>query len=316
MISRGVRVLVKRGSVIRSIKETLVGDLFTNKRFVVGFSIFLFLVLFSVIGSIYAYPDPFAIYSPNGQVVPMCTEELRFLPPSPEHLLGTDNGCRDIFTWLVVGLKNSLWIAALAAAISTSIATALGLVAGYRGGWLDDLINFISNFLIVIPVFIILLMIVGYVPPEARTMALVALVIGLLSWPGPTRVVRSIAMQNKAQDYVEIAKLMKFTSTEIIFKEILPNVSSYIFLIYINAFSSAIFAEVGIGAIGYGPFDAVTLGRAFNAMINGGSFVLGLWWWFLPLGLVVVFLSYSLLQINLGLQHVFNPRLRFTVYGV
>ncbi|MEM1610234.1 MAG: ABC transporter permease [Sulfolobales archaeon] len=302
--------------LLKVFRETIVRDLFTNKRFVLGFGIFLALTLFALIGSIYAYPDPFAIYSPDGKIIYTCTEELRYQPPSPQHLLGTDNSCRDIFTWLVVGLKNSLWVAAVAAVISTSIAAVLGLLAGYRGGWLDEVINFTSNFLIVVPMFIVLLMVVGYVPPEMRTMMLVALVIGFLGWPAPARVVRSIAMQNKVQDYVDIAKLMKFTPIEIIFKEILPNILSYIFLIYVNAFSSAIFAEVGIGAIGYGPFDAVTLGRAFNAMLNGGAFTLGLWWWFVPLGLVVTFISYSLLQINLGMQHIFNPRLRFTVYGV
>lgn len=301
---------------ISFIRESLIGELFTNKRFTLGFAIFMSLVLLGYIGSLFAYPDPWDISIYNPTKTNQCIEELRFLPPSPEHLLGTDQGCRDIYTWLVVGLKNSLWIAALAGLISTLVAMILGLAAGYKGGLLDDIINFSANFLIVIPMFIVLLMVVGYVPPQARTTMLVAVVIGLLSWPGPTRVVRSMVMQNKASDYVDVAKLMNFTSTEIMIKEILPNISSYIFLIYIQSFSAAIFAEVGIGAIGYGPFDAVTLGRAFNNMIGGGAVTIGAWWWFVPLGLVVVFLSYSLLLINLGLQHVFNPRLKLTVYAV
>jgi peptide/nickel transport system permease protein len=311
-----MRPLTKLIGVSKSIKQTLLGDLFTNKRFVIGFTIFLFIILLGYVGSLFAYPDPWKIsyYTPGG--TDRCTDDLRYMPPSPEHLLGTDNNCRDIYTWLVVGLKNTIWIAALAGVIGTLIATVLGMIAGYRGGLLDDVINFSANFMIVIPMFIVLLMIVGYVPERLRTSMLVAVVIGLLSWPGPTRVVRSMVMQNKAADYVDMAKLTNFTSTEILFKEILPNIASYIFLIYINSFSSAIFTEVGIGAIGFGPFDAVTLGRAFNAMLAGGAITLGLWWWFMSLGLVVVFLSYSLLLINLGLQHVFNPRLRFTVYAV
>ncbi|MEZ0289785.1 MAG: ABC transporter permease [Sulfolobales archaeon] len=311
--SRHVTLINK---LLSSVRETLIGELLTNKRFVVGFSIFLALVLLGYIGSLYAYPDPFNVsyYSPDKSN--RCTEEIRYLPPNPHNLLGTDNGCRDIFTWLTVGLKNSLWIAALAGAISTIIASILGLIAGYRGGLIDDAINFSSNFLMVIPMFIVLLMVVAYVPEQLRSSLLVAVVIGILSWPGPTRVVRSLTLQNKSSEYVEMAKLTNFTSLEIVLKEILPNIASYVFLIYINSFSSAIFAEVGIGAIGFGPFDAVTLGRAFNAMINGGAIFIGAWWWFVPLGLVVVFLSYSLLQINLGLQHVFNPRLKFTVYAV
>jgi peptide/nickel transport system permease protein len=299
---------------LRGLKDTLVGELFTNRRFVVGFTIFLGLVLLGYVGSLFAYPDPWDISIYAGTTV--CTSEYRFLPPSPGHLLGTDQGCRDIYTWLVVGLKNSLWIAAVAAAISTAIASTLGLVAGYRGGILDDIINFVSNFLMVIPMFIVLLMLVSYVPPEARTSMLVAVVIGLTSWPGPTRVVRSMVMQHRAADYVDVAKLMNFSTAEIIFKEILPNIASYIFLIYINAFSGAVFAEVGIGAIGYGPWDAVTLGRTFNNIIYGGLVFVGAWWSFVTVGLVVVLLSYSLLLINLGLQHVFNPRLKLTYYAV
>jgi len=301
-------------SKIRSLRETLLGELFTNRRFIVGFAIFLGLVIFGYVGSFLAYSDPWDTSYYTG--VPGCPNEYRFLPPSLKHPLGTDQGCRDIYTWLVVGLKNSLWVAALAASITTVIASSLGLIAGYRGGVLDDIINFSSNFLMVIPMFIILLMLLAYIPPEARSSLLVAIVIGILGWPGPTRVVRSMVMQHKASDYVDVAKLMNFTPTEIVFKEILPNIASYVFLIYISSFSGAIFAEVGIGAIGYGPWDAVTLGRTFNNMLGGGAIFIGAWWWFIPVGLVVVFLSYSLLLINLGLQHVFNPRLKLTLYAV
>lgn len=308
-------VLYKVAVTFRGVRETLLGELFTNMRFVVGFSIFLALVLFGYVGSMFAYPDPWDISYYTGS--PKCTDEYRFLPPTfPKHLLGTDQSCRDIYTWLVVGLRNSLWVAALAAAITTAIATSLGLLAGYRGGVLDDLINFASNFFMVIPMFIILLMLLAYIPLEARSSLLVAIVIGILAWPGPTRIVRSMVMQNKAADYVDVAKLMNFTTSEIVFKEILPNIASYVFLIYISSFSGAIFAEVGIGAIGYGPWDAVTLGRTFNNMLGGGAVFIGAWWWFVPVGLVVVFLSYSLLLINLGLQHVFNPRLKLTLYAV
>jgi len=296
------------------LRYTLLGELFTNRRFVVGFTIFIGLVLFSYIGSLYAYPDPWDISIYVGSTI--CAYEYRYLPPSLGHPLGTDQGCRDIFTWLVVGLKNSLYIAVIAAMISTTIATILGLIAGYRGGLLDDIINFLANFLMVIPMFIVLLMLVSYIPPEARTSLLVAIVIGITSWPGPARVVRSMVMQHRSADYIDIAKLTNFSTIEIILKEILPNVASYIFLIYINSFSQAIFAEVGIGALGYGPWDAVTLGRTFNNIIGGGLIFVGAWWSFTTVGLVVVMLSYSLLLVNLGLQHVFNPRLKLTYYAV
>jgi peptide/nickel transport system permease protein len=84
----------------------------------------------------------------------------------------------------------------------------------------------------------------------------------------------------------------------------------------VNLYSSAIFAEVGIGALGFAPLDAITLGRAFNDMLAGGAIFQGMWWWFVPLGLVVVMISFSLLSINLGLQAIFNPRLKLSPYAV
>jgi peptide/nickel transport system permease protein len=294
---------------IASIKDTVLGEAMSNKRFVAGLSMLIFIVLLGVVGSLFAP-------CPESAIIGLRCTDAQWLPPSPHHPLGTNQRGEDIFSWFTIGIRNSLWIALIAALIGTSIALVLGLAAGYIGGILDDLLNTLINFMMVIPTFILLLMLVVYIPPEVRTMHLVAVLIGILSWPGAARIVRSMAMQNKALDYVELAKLSNFSTIEILLKEILPNIGSYAFLIFVNLYSSAIFAEVGIGALGFAPLDAITLGRAFNDMLAGGAIFQGMWWWFVPLGLVVVMISFSLLSINLGLQAIFNPRLKLSPYAV
>lgn len=291
-------------SLIQSFKETLLYEVFVNRLFVAGFSMFLVILLLGVIGPIFAYRDVFG------------TVDRQWLPPSPKHLLGTNHRGEDIYSWITIGLSNSLWIAALAALIQVSIAFTIGMIAGYKGGLVDNALNTLSNALMVIPMFILLLMLLAYVPAQARTQVLVAILIGITGWPAAARIIRALAMENRARDYVELAKLTNFSSTEIIFKEIAPNVLSYVALTYVNAFSGSIFAEVGIGALGFAPIDAITLGRAFNDMLGGGAIALGLWWWFVPLGLIVTIIPFSTTLMTYGLQQVFNPRLKLSVYAV
>ncbi len=303
---------IKLLEAITKVKETVIGEAFGNRRFVFGLSMFIALIMLALIGPLFAPMKSEAeIFSGT-----VCTNDRRWLPPSLEHPLGTNHRCEDIYSWIVLGLKNSLWVAALAAFIATAIALTIGLLAGYVGGFLDDILNTLSNFLMVIPMFIVLLMLVVYIPPEMRKAQLVSLIIGVTAWPGAARIIRSMVMQHKAADYVDLAKLTKFSTMEIVFKEIAPNIASYVFLIYINQFSYAIFAETSIGFLGFYPIDAITFGRAFNDMLGGGAIFLWLWWWFLPLGLIITALSFSLLSINLGLQAIFNPRLKLSVYAV
>ncbi|MEM4569932.1 MAG: ABC transporter permease [Desulfurococcaceae archaeon] len=294
----------KLSSALRVFKETLLYDVLTNRLFIAGFSIFMAILLFGVIGPFFAHRDVFG------------TVSERWLPPSPKHPLGTNHRGEDIYSWIAIGLSNSLWIASLAALIQVVIAFTIGMIAGYKGGVLDNALNTLSNAFMVIPMFILLLMLLAYVPAEARTQLLVAVLIGITGWPASARIIRSLALENRARDYVELAKLTNFSSTEIIFKEIAPNVLSFIAITYVNAFSGSIFAEVGIGALGFAPVDAITLGRAFNDMLGGSAIVLGLWWWFVPLGLIVTLIPFSTTLMTYGLQQVFNPRLKLSVYAV
>ncbi len=291
-------------NILITLKESLLYDVFTNRLFIAGFTIFMLILIFGFVGPIFAYQDVFgAVDAP-------------YQPPSPKHLLGTNHRGEDIYSWISIGLRNSLWIAALAALIQVLIAFTIGTFAGYVGGYLDAALNTISNAMMVIPMFILLLMLLAYIPTQLRTMMLVAILIGVTGWPAQARVFRALAMENKSRDYVDLAKVTNFSTTEIVLKEIAPNLLSYIVLTYVNSFSGAIFAEVGIGAIGFAPIDAVTLGRAFNDMLGSAAITRGMWWWFMPLGLLVTLIPFSTTLMTYGLQQVFNPRLKLTIYAV
>lgn len=296
--------LRKATTLVVSLKETIVYDVFTNRLFLAGFSIFAVILIFGMVGPIFAYRDVFAVV------------DEKWLSPSSKHLLGTNHRGEDIYSWISIGLQNSLWIAASAALIQVIIAFTIGMIAGYKGGLIDNALNTLSNALMVVPMFIVLLMLLAYIPASMRTQGLVAVLIGITGWPASARIIRALAMENKARDYVDLAKLTNFSTTEIIFKEIAPNILSYVVLIYVNSFSAAIFAEVGIGALGFAPVDAVTLGRAFNDMLGGAAILLGLWWWFVPLGLLVTLIAFSATLMTYGLQQVFNPRLKLSIYAV
>jgi peptide/nickel transport system permease protein len=99
---------------------------------------------------------------------------------------------------------------------------------------------------------------------------------------------------------------------KIIFKEIAPNMMSYLLLVYILQFGGAILTAATLDFIGLGPTNGVSLGLMMNNAVIYGALILGMWWWFIPPGLAITAIVGGLYVTNVGLDEVFNPKLRET----
>lgn len=230
------------------------------------------------------------------------------LLPNLNHPLGTDNFGRDYLSIMLASFGNSLFIGLLAGVISTTIATFVALVTGYKGGIWDEALGFLTSAMLIIPLWPILAVIVTYV----RNVGLItmALILSIFSWPWASRTTKAQVLTLKEQAYVDLAKVSGLSDVEIIITEIMPNLAPYIAVGLSNSIVGAIFAEVGLGVVGLGPADAITLGRAVNDCITMGALSLGRWNLIIPpiLFIMLTFLSLNLLII--GLDEVFNPRLK------
>ena len=171
---------------------------------------------------------------------------------------------------------------------------------------------FVTNLFIVIPSFVLLILISFSIGQEQRGPFTIAVVIGFTSWVWLARAVRAQVISLRDRDHVNLSKLSGHSITHIILTDILPYIASYVVMAFILQLSSAILAEAGLSILGLGPktTDVPTLGLMLNWALIYQAQILGKWWAYAPVIIVIALISFSLNLMNTGLNQVFNPALR------
>jgi peptide/nickel transport system permease protein len=226
--------------------------------------------------------------------------------------LGTDNFGRDVLTELVKATGVSLEIGLVAGTIATLIGLVLGLLSGYVGGLIDDIIMFFTNIFTVIPSFVLLILISFSIGQEHRGAFVIAVVIGLTAWYWTTRAVRAQVISLRNRDHVNLSKLSGHSIAHIIISDILPYIASYVVMAFILQISIAILQEASLSILGLGPrtTDVPTLGLMMNWSLIYQAELLGKWWAYVPVIVVIALITFSMNLMNTGLDQVFNPALR------
>ena len=226
--------------------------------------------------------------------------------------LGTDNFGRDVLTELVTAIRVSLLIGFVAGTIATLIGLTLGLLAGYIGGVVDDIIVFFTNLFTVIPSIVLLILISFSIGQEQRGPTTIAIVIGFTSWYWTTRAVRSQVISLRNRDHVNLSKISGHSIVYIILTDILPYIASYVVMAFILQISSAILLEASLSILGLGPrtTEVPTLGLMMNWAMIYQAQILGKWWAYFPVVVVIALIAFSMNLMNTGLDQVFNPTLR------
>src|SRR5690625_1362979 len=147
-------------------------------------------------------------------------------PPSEEFWLGTDYGGRDVFGQLIIGTRNSLTIGFLVTLMSGIIGIVFGLVSGYFGGHIDNAMMRILDFFNVLPFLVIVIVFVLLVL-KYNTVTF-SLIMTVFLWMGIASLIRSKALQEKVLDYVQASRSLGSSHFKIIFKEVMPNITSLI----------------------------------------------------------------------------------------
>ncbi|MCX6034429.1 MAG: ABC transporter permease [Chloroflexi bacterium] len=227
-------------------------------------------------------------------------------------LLGTDNFGRDVLTELVKATSVSLQIGLVAGIIATLIGLTLGLLGGYIGGFVDDIIMFITNLFTVIPGIVLLILISFSIGQEKRGAVTIAVVIGFTAWVWTARAVRSQVISLRNRDHVNLSKLSGHSIVHIIVADILPYIASYVVMAFILQIASGILAEAGLSILGLGPRtnEVPTLGLMMNWAMICQAEILGKWWAYFPVVVVIALITFSMNLMNTGLDQVFNPALR------
>jgi len=268
-----------------------------NPSLLAGIGLLLVIVAFVVVGSLKTKPD---------DAKPLSFRPSQ--PPSAEHWLGTDRLGKDILAVMVEGTPKTIRIGLIAGTIGVLIGTLLAFFSGYYGGWFDTLTRSTVDILRTVPSLLVLIVIA--ISVGKMSIEQMALTVSVLAWLDPTRVLRAQVLVLKRQAYVELARFTGMSGPEIIIKELMPNLMPYIVSTFVLSVTSAVFASLGLEALGLGPFESNTLGMTIYWNIWYGSLLNGWWWWWAPPIIVIVLLFVGLFLISQGLDEWANPRLR------
>jgi peptide/nickel transport system permease protein len=229
--------------------------------------------------------------------------------PSLQHFLGTDNSGRDVLNQIVQGGKEILSVALITAFITTTIAVSVGSFSALVGGKVDAALVGLADILLTVPQLIVLIVISALARPT-NFLAL-ALVLSLLGWAGLMRAVRAQVLTLKERDYVEAARSLDLGLVHIVFREILPNMRSYIVIHFVQAVTGAIYAQVALIVLGLVPFSGKNWALMLYFANTQGAFYFkdAFWFVFSPI-LAIILLQLSLVLFVNALEDIFNPRLR------
>ncbi|HET90127.1 MAG TPA: ABC transporter permease [Chloroflexi bacterium] len=268
-----------------------------NNKLRIGLTVVFFFLVLTFVG------PQFTDYTPYAYVNPMGAQ-----PPSSEHWFGTTMFGQDVFTQFVFGLQATFLVGIVGGGLGTLIGVVVGFVAGYRGGIVDEILSTITNIVLVIPTLAILLIIAAYL--EVRGVFTESIFIGCTAWPWTARAVRAQTFSLRSREFVDLARLSGMNTWKIIFQEVAPNMMSYLLLVFILQFGGAILNAATLDFIGLGPMEGISLGMMMQYAVLWGALHLGHWWWFVPPGAAIMAIVGALYVTNVGLDEVFNPKLR------
>ncbi len=227
----------------------------------------------------------------------------QFQPPSWEHLLGTDDLGRDVFSRVLLGAHISLMIGFVAVGASILIGIVLGSVSGYFGGWVDTILMRFVDMMMCIPTFFLILTVAALVKPSIWY---IAGIIGVTSWMGTARLVRAEFLTLREMDYVQAARATGASHMRIIFRHVLPNALPPVFVTAVLSVAGAILAEASLSFLGFGVQPpAPSWG---NIIADGKQYILDAWWLIVFPGVAIFITTMTFYLTGEGLRIALDPK--------
>jgi len=278
------------------------GDLFRDYRFAFSFIVLVIIVILALLST-------FSPYDPTmWNVVP------RDMKPSAEHWLGTDSNGQDIFWQATFAIRNSLIISLIAGLVSRVIAILVGMIAGYKGGATDRVLMFLSDSLLVIPLFLIFVMLAMMVR-EHMNLVVLGLMLSVFGWAWDARLIRSMILSLREREFTKTSILSGTGTLKLVWNEYMPFAMPLIFSTLINNIGFAIGLEITLAIIGLVDLMTPTLGTMLNWALSSQSFLLGRWWWGLTPVVLSLFLFIALYWQSVSISEYLDPRTRIQRVG-
>lgn len=265
-----------------------------SKTALIGVIIIVLLVLTAILAPV------IATHSPTAQDI-----VNRYQAPSSDHLLGTDELGRDIFSRIVYGTRISIQIGVIAVSISLAIGVLLGGIAGYYGRWIDQIVMRFIDIMMAFPSILMAIALVAVLGPSLQN-AMIA--VGIVGIPQFARIVRSAVLSIKENEYIEAAKSIGAKHGRILIQHVLPNCVAPIIVQATLGVGTAILDAAGLSFLGLGAQPPIP---EWGAMLSDGRAAIQNAPWVVAFPGLAIFLV--VLGFNLfgdGLRDALDPRLK------
>jgi peptide/nickel transport system permease protein len=267
-----------------------------NLRLKIGITILAFFTLSSLILPVFNTVDP----SQQGTY-------FKNMPISWEHPLGTNSQGQDIFWFLVFSIRNSLLLGVTVSLCTTLIAATVGLSAGYIGGWYDRVVMTITDSVISIPSFPILI-VLGTLVRGNTSFVVVGVILIIFGWAWGARTVRSMALSIREREFINMARFSGMGNLGIIFQEVFPYVYAYMVVGFINSILYVINTEAALAIIGLSKVEIPTLGSIIFWALNYNAMFTGQYTWIVAPVVASILLFLGLFLTSTGYNQLYATR--------
>ena len=271
----------------------------------------ILLLLFTIIalfpGLIPHYSPTEIFYAPK---CPTCYSQPALVQatPSSAHWLGTDLEGHDVFSLVIVGTREVMVLAVVTGLLTTLIAVVVGVAAAYLGGTWDSVLNLVTDVLLVIPLFPLLIVIVKYAGQSGN--AVLIAVLTITGWSYTARQLRSQAQSLRNRDFLLAAKVRGERAFYVIMVEIIPTMTSLLLACFLTNALYAVLAGTGLQFLGLGDPNMISWGTTLYWADSQGALQSGLYLWEIVPGLCIALLGAAFALLNYAFDEISNPALR------
>mgnify|MGYP001946653405 FL=1 len=260
----------------------------------VGTIVLAIMVLLAIFAPVITTYDPVQI-----------TPQLRLRPPDAEHIFGTDDFGRDVFTRVAYGARLSLQVGIISVTLAATIGVTLGIIAGFYGGWIDSVIMRLIDVMLAFPGILLALVIVAIL---GRDLTNVMIAVGISSIPVYARMARGNTLSVKSIDYVAAAQAIGAPTGRIMAVHILPNIIAPLIVVATNGVAGAIISGAALSFLGLGAQPPTP---EWGIMLSEGRLYLRQAWWVTTFpGLAIMITVMAINLMGDGLRDILDPRLR------
>lgn len=272
------------------------GTLWSNSKARIGLIVLALFILVAIFAPLLAPHSPTATtFSP-------------YENPNSTNLFGTTGNGQDVLSQMIYGSRVSLMVGLIAGLVATVVAVTIGLISGYRPGPVDEVLGFCTNLVLVIPGLPLMIILAAYIP--SRSIWTIVFVVAFTSWATGARVIRSQAATLRAREFITSAAFSGEKLFRVIFREMLPNMTSLVAASFFSAATAAVMAEASLEFLGLGNPATVSWGTILYYAQQQNALLTGQWVLVFAPGLAIALLALSFTMINFGVDALSNPRLR------